>query len=215
MKEFRCGELVPGCEATFQSESEDEILQQIAAHARDEHGMDEFRPRSSTRSAPRSRNGREPMQLSFGQRISGRAANGKELHAAVVNENEVRAAAGLTMVFGAVAFGYAYFAENYVPLQVVSALFFVEFLLRVTTGLRYSPMSTACWCEAAGRPRTPPSRCAPTAPASCPRSRRRRAPRPAGYTDATGLLQRSCEANSRRAPPGGTPNGDLHGQFRP
>jgi len=41
MKEFRCGTLVPGCAATFEGDSEDEILQRIAAHARDEHGMDE------------------------------------------------------------------------------------------------------------------------------------------------------------------------------
>jgi hypothetical protein len=58
---------------------------------------------------------------------------------AVVNENAVRAAAGLTMVTGAVAFSYAYFDKQYVPLQVVASLFFVEFLVRVTVGLRYSP----------------------------------------------------------------------------
>jgi len=57
----------------------------------------------------------------------------------VVNENAVRAAAGLTMVTGAVAFSYAYFDKQYVPLQVVASLFFVEFLVRVTLGLRYSP----------------------------------------------------------------------------
>ena len=44
MKEFRCGELVPGCGAAFAAESEDEILQDIAAHARDEHGMHEVPP---------------------------------------------------------------------------------------------------------------------------------------------------------------------------
>ncbi len=58
---------------------------------------------------------------------------------AVFNEIEVRAAAGLTMVIGAVAFAYAYFDKQYVPLQVVASLFFVEFLIRVTVGLRYSP----------------------------------------------------------------------------
>ena len=52
------------------------------------------------------------------------------LLAAAVDENEVRAAAGLTMVIGAVAFGYAYFAKQYVPLQVAASLFFVEFLVR-------------------------------------------------------------------------------------
>ena len=44
MKEFSCGELVPGCEAAFQGESEDDVLQQVVAHARDEHGMDEVPP---------------------------------------------------------------------------------------------------------------------------------------------------------------------------
>jgi hypothetical protein len=59
--------------------------------------------------------------------------------AAVVNENEVRAAAGLTMVAGAVAFSYAYFDKQYAPLQITATLFFAEFLIRVTAGLRYSP----------------------------------------------------------------------------
>lgn len=80
------------------------------------------------------------MQLTFGEVLSAQATDGKVLHSAVFNENEVRAAAGLTMVIGAVAFAYAYFAENYVPLQVVTVVFFIEFLMRVTTGLRYSPM---------------------------------------------------------------------------
>jgi predicted small metal-binding protein len=41
MKEFRCGELVPGCGARFESDSEEELMDHIAAHARDEHGMPE------------------------------------------------------------------------------------------------------------------------------------------------------------------------------
>ena len=44
MKEFRCGDLVPGCPTKFEGESEDEILEQVAVHARDEHGMDEVPP---------------------------------------------------------------------------------------------------------------------------------------------------------------------------
>jgi predicted small metal-binding protein len=44
MKEFACGELVPGCDAVFRSESEDQLFEQITAHARDEHGMDEVPP---------------------------------------------------------------------------------------------------------------------------------------------------------------------------
>jgi hypothetical protein len=80
------------------------------------------------------------FRIAFGQHISGLTADGRELHAPVFDENQVRAAAGLTMVVGSVAFAYAYFAQNYVPLQVASTLFFVEFLMRLTIGLKYSPM---------------------------------------------------------------------------
>ena len=79
------------------------------------------------------------MELSFGQRISRTTADGAELQAAVVDENQVRAAAGVTMVMGAVAFSYAYFDAKYILLQAVSTLFVVEFLGRLTVGLRYTP----------------------------------------------------------------------------
>lgn len=38
MKHFACGDLVPGCDATF-SGSESQILGQVAEHARVDHGM--------------------------------------------------------------------------------------------------------------------------------------------------------------------------------
>jgi predicted small metal-binding protein len=44
MKQFTCGVLVPGCEAKFEAESEEEILKHVAVHAREEHGMDEVPP---------------------------------------------------------------------------------------------------------------------------------------------------------------------------
>ena len=80
------------------------------------------------------------MGLSFGQRISGLTADGAELRAAVFDENQVRAAAGVTLVLGTVAFSFAYFDARYIPLQAVSTLFFVEFLARLSLGLRYSPV---------------------------------------------------------------------------
>src|SRR5262249_16325432 len=80
------------------------------------------------------------MELRLDQRIPALGRDGTELRAAVFNENEVRAAAGLTLVIGAVAFAYAYFGKNYMPLQVVTIVFFSEFLARLTIGLRYSPM---------------------------------------------------------------------------
>jgi hypothetical protein len=61
------------------------------------------------------------------------------LQAPAFNEHEVRAAAGLTLVIGAVAFSYAYFEQNYLLLQIVTVVFFSEFLARLTLGLRRSP----------------------------------------------------------------------------
>jgi predicted small metal-binding protein len=34
MKEFSCGAVVPDCTATFRADSEDDLLQQVAVHAR-------------------------------------------------------------------------------------------------------------------------------------------------------------------------------------
>ena len=79
------------------------------------------------------------------------AADTSRPRAAVVNENEVRAAAGLTMAIGAVAFAYAYFAKQYIPLQVTASLFFAEFLIRVTAGLRYSPVGVLARAMTLGR----------------------------------------------------------------
>jgi Domain of unknown function (DUF4395) len=58
----------------------------------------------------------------------------------MVNEHEARAAAGVTLAIGAVAFAYAYFGRRYVPLQVVASFFFAEFLIRLAVGLRCSPV---------------------------------------------------------------------------
>lgn len=41
MKEFHCGDVVPGCKKTFREATEDEILAQVADHARQDHGMTE------------------------------------------------------------------------------------------------------------------------------------------------------------------------------
>ena len=78
------------------------------------------------------------MSVRFHEDIAGRPADGRPLRTAVCDDNQVRAAAGLTMAAGAVAFAYAYFDRFYVPLQVVATFFFVEFALRLTVGLRRS-----------------------------------------------------------------------------
>jgi hypothetical protein len=75
----------------------------------------------------------------FGEVMHGLTHEGTEVRAGVFNENQVRAAAGVTMALGTVALVYAYFAKFYVPIQVVTTVFFVDFLIRVTAGISQSP----------------------------------------------------------------------------
>jgi hypothetical protein len=91
------------------------------------------------------------MAVMYGERLDGLTPDGRVLHAGVFDENQVRAAAGLTMVIGAVAFCFAYFDKQYTPLQVVTTFFFVEFLVRVSAGLRYSPIGWLSKLLVAGR----------------------------------------------------------------
>lgn len=39
MKQFSCGDVVPGCKAVFQAEDESGILAQVGTHALKDHGM--------------------------------------------------------------------------------------------------------------------------------------------------------------------------------
>jgi predicted small metal-binding protein len=41
MKAFACGAVVPGCTATFTAPTEQEILARVAAHAKEDHGMEQ------------------------------------------------------------------------------------------------------------------------------------------------------------------------------
>lgn len=41
MKTFWCGAVVPGCEARFEAEDEAGIMEQVAQHAAEVHGMQE------------------------------------------------------------------------------------------------------------------------------------------------------------------------------
>ena len=39
MKEFSCGDVVPGCGAQFRGDSDEDILAQVARHAAADHGI--------------------------------------------------------------------------------------------------------------------------------------------------------------------------------
>jgi predicted small metal-binding protein len=44
MKQFKCGDVVLGCEWVARNEDEAELFDEISSHARDAHGMDEVPP---------------------------------------------------------------------------------------------------------------------------------------------------------------------------
>jgi predicted small metal-binding protein len=42
MKQFSCGDVVPGCRRTFREADDAAIMSAVAAHARDDHGLVEI-----------------------------------------------------------------------------------------------------------------------------------------------------------------------------
>ena len=44
MKQFKCGDVVLGCEWVTRSDDEHELFDSIHSHAREAHGMDEVPP---------------------------------------------------------------------------------------------------------------------------------------------------------------------------
>ena len=44
MKQFNCGDVVPGCKWVTRREDEEDLLVEISSHAHDAHGMDEIPP---------------------------------------------------------------------------------------------------------------------------------------------------------------------------
>lgn len=41
MKQFACGDVVPGCDAVFVCSHEDDVLAEVARHAAEVHGLTE------------------------------------------------------------------------------------------------------------------------------------------------------------------------------
>jgi uncharacterized protein DUF4395 len=78
--------------------------------------------------------------------------DGTVFHAGVFNEVQVRAAAGITMALGAYAFVYANFVKSFLPIKLVTAFFFVDFLIRVMVGVHRSPVGVVSRWITRGRP---------------------------------------------------------------
>ncbi len=99
------------------------------------------------------RHPRAPGALrTYGERVELRTADGGVVTGGMFDEQQVRAAAGITLALAATAFGYAALAKVYLPIRVVTVFFFVDFLLRVLVGLRSSPVGVVSALLTRGRP---------------------------------------------------------------
>lgn len=63
----------------------------------------------------------------------------KEFKVRVLNEREVRAAAGILFVFAMFAFLFAALKLNFYPLKIFILVFFIDFVIRVFINPKYSP----------------------------------------------------------------------------
>lgn len=68
--------------------------------------------------------------MSYGKIISGLIINGSPAPYPVVNEREIRAAAGIMFLIGVITFSYILSTKDYTPLYFVVPLFWLEFLLK-------------------------------------------------------------------------------------
>lgn len=57
---------------------------------------------------------------------------------AVVNEREIRAAAGLMFLIGSITFAVVFFTKNYTPMHVIVPLFWLDFFLKTVFQPKYS-----------------------------------------------------------------------------
>jgi hypothetical protein len=77
----------------------------------------------------------------FGQVIPGLEINGKPAPYPVLNERAVRAGAGIMLMLGVIAFSFAWFDQNFLPLRLVVVLFFLDFFTKVILGTKFSIIS--------------------------------------------------------------------------
>jgi len=77
----------------------------------------------------------------FGKVIPGLELYGKPAPYPVINERAVRAGAGIMFALGLFAFFQAFYLQEYLYLQLIVILFWVDFLMKAIIGTAFSPMS--------------------------------------------------------------------------
>ncbi len=82
-----------------------------------------------------------PITLQAGEVIPGLEIYGKPAPYPVINERAVRAGAGIAFAAGAFAFFHAFYFESYLYLQILVAVLFVDFAIKVLINPAYSPLT--------------------------------------------------------------------------
>jgi hypothetical protein len=77
----------------------------------------------------------------YGKVIPNLVLYGKPAPYPVLNERAVRAGAGLMFAVGGFAVFHGFYLADFTYLKVVVALFFVDFLMKVIVGIRFSPFA--------------------------------------------------------------------------
>jgi hypothetical protein len=72
--------------------------------------------------------------------IPGLVLHGKPAPYPVVNDRAVRAGAGIMLALAVYAFSQAWFLSDFLPLQIVVVIFFVEFSMKAVVGTRFAPI---------------------------------------------------------------------------
>lgn len=77
----------------------------------------------------------------YGKIIPGLTIYGKPAPYPVLNERAVRAGAGIMFVLGFFSFMQAFYVKEYVYLKYVVLFFFIDFIMKVIVGTKFSPIS--------------------------------------------------------------------------
>lgn len=84
--------------------------------------------------------------FTYGKVIPGLTIYGKPAPYPVLNDRAIRAGAGIMFVLGFFSFMQAFYLREFVYLKFVVLFFFIDFLMKVVIGTRFSPVSiTANW----------------------------------------------------------------------
>lgn len=91
--------------------------------------------------------------FSYGKIIPNLSIYGVPAPYPVLNERAIRAGAGIMFALGLFSFFHAFYLNNFIFIQILVIIFFIDFLMKVVIGTQFSPISRiAEWIVRAQKP---------------------------------------------------------------